>query len=101
VSVPGEQVDRLSKGDWTKFEDYSLSGHSSAQPLRTHELHGTALLTCGKRGGLQGDGEFKIHLSHFNFDLEIWESVNPCCVGEGDKPTCDIPRMTRRLGGHR
>jgi len=32
------------------FWDDLLSGHSSAQPLRTHELHGTALLTGGKRG---------------------------------------------------
>jgi len=46
------QVDRLNEDDWTKFEEYSLSGHNSAQPLRTHELHGTALLTCGEKGGL-------------------------------------------------
>ena len=65
-----------------QFREDSLSGHSSAQPLRTHELHGTALLTGSERGGVEGNGGVRIHLSHFNFDLGNRASVDSCCAGE-------------------
>jgi hypothetical protein len=99
VRVPNVQVNRLCGDDWIDFREDLLSGHSSAQPLRTHELHGTALLVGDERSGFEGNGGVRIHLSHFNFDLEIWASVSPCCAGEVDKHTCDILHMTRRLGG--
>lgn len=93
------QVNRFSGDNWTGLGEDSLSGHSSAQPLRTHELHGTALLVGSEKGGVGSSGAFRIHLSHFNFDLVDWASVNPCCAGGGDKHTCDIPRTTGHPDG--
>lgn len=77
VSVPGEENHRFSEGSWTGREGNPLSGHSSAQPLRTHELHGTALLTEDQRGGFAGIDGFRIYLSHLSLDLTKQKSVDP------------------------
>ena len=78
VSVPNAQVNHPCSGKRARFQEDSLSGHNSAQPLRTHELHGTALLVGGEGGGFEGNGRLRAHLSHFNLDLGMWASANPC-----------------------
>jgi len=94
VSVPDVKVNGFSKGNGARSEEDLLSGHSSAQPLRTHELHGTALLTSDEKDGFEGHREFKIHLSHFSFDLEIWKSVTPVVrVREISKPAAFCARQ--------